>query len=248
MNPFQSNPGHPGIEFFQSLLKGSGMPSGFANWMAPTLDPEELERKIVELRSVLQWLEANVRLTQATIQALEVQRMTLSTLQTMNVDLGQFAGRMGDVMRAGAEAMAGAQPAAADTPAQADDRAERRAAAPPDQGPTRAEAGEQAAEPAPGDGARATIPGLIDPMQWWGVVSEQFGKLATEALRESPWPKMQPAAGRQAEAASGSGSGAEHAPAPRSRAAARSTSQPARKAPARPKAPAAAARKRPGRA
>ena len=81
----------PGMEFFQTLLKGAGMPSQFANWVAPTLDVEEIEQKITDLKAVLSWLETNARMTQNMIQALEVQRMTLQALKTMNVDMQDFA-------------------------------------------------------------------------------------------------------------------------------------------------------------
>ncbi len=81
----------PGMEFFQTLLKGAGMPSQFANWVAPTLDVEEIEQKITDLKAVLSWLETNARMTQNMIQALEVQRMTLRALKTMNVDMQDFA-------------------------------------------------------------------------------------------------------------------------------------------------------------
>ena len=65
---------------------------GIGQWVAPTLDPAEIEKRISELRTVQYWLEQNARMLAATIQALEVQRMTLSTLKTMNVqmaDLGE---------------------------------------------------------------------------------------------------------------------------------------------------------------
>ena len=52
--------------------------------------PEELEKRISELRTVQYWLEQNARLLATTIQALEVQRMTLSTLKTMNVPLAEL--------------------------------------------------------------------------------------------------------------------------------------------------------------
>ncbi len=81
----------PGMEFFQTLLKGTGMPSQFANWVAPTLDVGEIEQKITDLKAVLSWLETNARMTQNMIQALEVQRMTLHALKSMNVDLQSFA-------------------------------------------------------------------------------------------------------------------------------------------------------------
>ncbi len=201
----------PAMEFFQSLLKSSGMSSSFANWMAPTLDPEELERKIVDLRVVLQWLEANVRLTQATIQGLEVQRMTLSTLKTMNVDFGDLASHLGSAMRAGAEAMGAAAPQAA-KPAEA---------------PAAAEA---AASPGKAKAEGPQVGGIIDPMQWWSTLSDQFTKVATEALRESAWPM--PGAGAMPSgpgAAPSSGSPAASRPAAKTPG---GTTAPARKRPA----------------
>ena len=76
----------PGFDFLQGLMKSAstGMP-GMSQWIAPTLDPEELEKRIGELRTVQFWLEQNARMLGATIQALEVQRLTLSTLKTMNL-------------------------------------------------------------------------------------------------------------------------------------------------------------------
>ena len=81
----------PGFDFLQGLVKNAGaaLPS-IGKWVAPTLNPEELEKRIEELRTVQFWLEQNARMLAATIQALEVQRMTLSTLKTMNVPLAQL--------------------------------------------------------------------------------------------------------------------------------------------------------------
>ena len=81
----------PGFDFLQNLVKnaGSAMPA-MGQWIAPTLNPEELDKRIGELRTVQFWLEQNARMLAATIQALEVQRMTLSTLKTMNVQMGDL--------------------------------------------------------------------------------------------------------------------------------------------------------------
>lgn len=232
----------PAMEFFQSLLKGSGMSSSFANWMAPTLDPDELERKIVDLRAVLQWLEANVRLTQATIQGLEVQRMTLSTLKTMNVDFGDLASQLGSAMRAGAEAMGAAAHMAEPAPPAGAQAPEAGAGA---------EAAPEPAMPAAGDakgrvkdgGEAAPLGGIVDPMQWWSTLSEQFTKVASEALRDSAWPM--PAAAAPAGESSKASSKASAKPA--SSASAGASSRPAPAAPATAgKAP--AARKRPAAA
>jgi hypothetical protein len=85
----------PGFEFLQDMFKtaGAALPPVGA-WAAPTLDPQELDKRIEELRTVQFWLEQNTRMIGATIQALEVQRMTLSTLQTMNLNLGDLRASM----------------------------------------------------------------------------------------------------------------------------------------------------------
>jgi hypothetical protein len=77
----------PGFDFLKNLGAGSGGSSNAASaWIAPTMDPEELDKRIQELKTVQFWLEQNAKALGATIQAMEVQRMTLSTLQSMNMN------------------------------------------------------------------------------------------------------------------------------------------------------------------
>ena len=85
----------PGFDFLQSLMKGAGtsLPS-MSQWIAPTLDAEEVDKRIQELRTVQFWLEQNVKMLGATIQALEVQRMTLATLKTMNLPMSELRDSM----------------------------------------------------------------------------------------------------------------------------------------------------------
>jgi len=146
----------PGMEFFQTLLKGTGMPSQFANWVAPTMDVQEIEQKITDLKAVLSWLETNARMTQNMIQALEVQRMTLHALKSMNVDLQAFAKGMV------AEPPPRTATAAAQE-AQATSTSTATAETPPQES--------------------ATAP-LFDPMQWWTTMTQQFTDLASKAMQE----------------------------------------------------------------
>ena len=109
----------PGFDFLQKFAQANpaaAMPSA-AQWVTPTLDPEELDKRIQELKSVQFWLDQNAKALSATIQAMEVQRMTLSTLQSMNVGMA--------------------------------------------------------------DVAAATA---VDPMQWWGGISQQFQTIAAQAV------------------------------------------------------------------
>ena len=53
----------PGFEFLQGLVKNAGaaIPS-VGQWIAPTLDPAEIDKRIEELRTVQFWLEQNARM------------------------------------------------------------------------------------------------------------------------------------------------------------------------------------------
>lgn len=153
----------PGFEFLQGLVKNAGaaLPS-VGQWIAPTLNPEELEKRIEELRTVQFWLEQNARMLAATIQALEVQRMTLSTLKTMNVSVGELR----DSLTLRPPPPAGE---AAATPATAPTKARPRK-------PNTVQA----------DSGTATTPaGVVDPMQWWGALTKQFTQLAASAMKDS---------------------------------------------------------------
>ena len=166
----------PGFDFLQGLVKNAGaaLPS-VGQWVAPTLDPAELEKRIEELRTVQFWLEQNARMLGATIQALEVQRMTLSTLKTMNVSLGDLTEslkiKLPDPPVSTADAM---ESAGGPVPASAADEASpRKTAARGDE--------EGSEEPA----APAVPPGVPDPMQWWGALTKQFTELAANAMKDS---------------------------------------------------------------
>ena len=93
-NPFESF--MPGFDFLKSFAQANphaAMPTA-AQWVTPTLDPDELDKRIQDLKSVQFWLDQNAKALSATIQALEVQRMTLSTLQSMNVGWADVAASM----------------------------------------------------------------------------------------------------------------------------------------------------------
>jgi hypothetical protein len=172
----------PGFDFLQNLAKGAGanvpqMPS-MGNWVAPTLNVEELDKRIQELKNVQFWLEQNSRALSATIQALEVQRMTLVTLKSMNFNLDDLAATF--QMKAGDSA------AQAASKAQENGEAASKAAEEVASGARKSDeqAAAKPAEPAPGASAPAHGTGLGDPLQLWGALTQQFQQIASNALRE----------------------------------------------------------------
>ena len=196
----------PGFDFLQGLVKnaGSALPS-MGQWVAPTLNPEELQKRIDELKTVQFWLEQNAKMLGTTIQALEVQRMTLSTLKTMNVQMTDLrdAMKVAPVASAGAAASAAAGSVANSFGADALMQAARNAmgniagmakpaaAAPepqpaPEPAPAPAPKARPKAEPAnAADAPAVAASGVVDPMQWWGALTKQFTQLAATAMKDS---------------------------------------------------------------
>jgi hypothetical protein len=199
----------PGFEFLQGLVRNAGaaLPN-MGQWIAPTLNPEELDKRIDELRTVQFWLEQNARMLATTIQALEVQRMTLSTLQTMNVQMTDLRDAMklapvaSVTSAAGAAASSFAQSMGAEAllnaakgamvggpKAPADDAVGAAATAPaPEASPAPAPAARAArtSKAAAAKVAETAAPmGVVDPMQWWGALTKQFTQIAANAMKDT---------------------------------------------------------------
>lgn len=167
----------PGFDFLQNLAKGATqnipqMPN-LANWIAPTLNLEELEKRIEELKTVHFWLEQNSKALGATVQALEVQKMTLATLKGMNFNIGDvanalklkaadtvFSGVQRGIDRAASTAQSISEVAA---DAQAVAKKVRKAAKP----------------------AATAAAGIVDPMQLWGSLTQQFQQIAASAMKDA---------------------------------------------------------------
>src|SRR6201995_3903780 len=190
----------PGFDFLQGLVKnaGSALPS-MGQWVAPTLNPEELQKRIDELKTVQFWLEQNAKMLGTTIQALEVQRMTLSTLKTMNVQMTDLrdAMKVAPLASAGSAAWGAAASVATSFAADALIQAARsamgnipgmskpaEAASEPAPPPEPAPAPKAKPKAPPAEAPAAAAAGVVDPMQWWGALTKQFTQLAASAMKD----------------------------------------------------------------
>jgi hypothetical protein len=230
----------PGFDFLKNLAAGAaapgqgagsvpGLPS-LSNWVAPTLSVEEVDKRIQELKTVQYWLEQNGHALKATIQALEVQKMTLSTLRGMNVRMEDLANAFTRNANAATAAVmpsaptppvAPPPPAAAPAPATApatpmtsffnrmaeamqpsaaEDKEEAEEAPEPEPaepvGNGRATpAGDRAEDARSGEsqgaqGAAGATAGVIDPLQWWGALTQQFQQIAESAMKDAAQIQM----------------------------------------------------------
>jgi len=189
----------PGFDFLQNLTKqaagsqAQAIPplANLGNWIAPTLNMEELDKRVQELKAVQFWLDQNAAALKATIQALEVQKMTLATLKGMNFNMSEVANafklKVSDSLTDGMQRMAeqGKMFSGLEIPpstfqaAKAKSEAE---AAPEAKAPAAASAKPAEAPAAAADAPAA--PGMADPMQWWGALTQQFQAIASEAMKE----------------------------------------------------------------
>lgn len=70
------------LDFLKNMWGNMGFT--LPGMVAPTLDTDELGKRIADLKAVEGWLKSNLNLLQMSIQALEMQRATLSALQQMS--------------------------------------------------------------------------------------------------------------------------------------------------------------------
>lgn len=264
--PFDFGKFIPGFDFLQSMAASgqgaAGPVSALQHWVAPTVNVEELDKRITDLKAVLFWLEQNGTALKATIQALEVQKMTLATLAGMNLSMAEVAKAFTlPAQRGAADARAAAANAGAAAPehwpfatAPAPQAAEPEPPAPapaatpavaaeaPD--PIPEATPEPAAKPARQRKAAApqaaapAAPGLADPMQWWGALTQQFQQIAANALRDAPaaMAAFADAGAAAAEASAAEPKAAKKKPAAKStakKAAKKTAASTARKAPAK---------------
>lgn len=219
----------PGFEFLQNLTRqavaGGGAPAapgglpGFPplnQWIAPTVSVEELDKRIQELKAVHFWLDQNTKALSATIQALEVQRMTLATLRGMNVNFSDMAEAFKmkppvptpaptsaptpaptaaptvDTVAAALDSMSSMSSAwmAAATPlfavptgatAPAADPAPTPA---PTAAPTPAPTPTPTPAPTPAPTEPVAAAPVVDAMQWWNALTEQFQTIASHTLQD----------------------------------------------------------------
>ena len=87
---------HDPLNFMRNLWGNMGFT--LPGMVAPTFDLDELDKRIKDMKAVEGWLRMNLSMLQMTIQGLEMQRTTVSAVQTM----GKMASETAKSMSPGA--------------------------------------------------------------------------------------------------------------------------------------------------
>ena len=87
------------MEFMRSMWGKMGF--SIPGMVTPTLDVDELDKRITDMKAVENWLKMNLSSLQMAIQGLEMQRTTIATMQAMSKIASESAASGGE---AGAQA------------------------------------------------------------------------------------------------------------------------------------------------
>ena len=179
------------MEFVKQAWSTLNLPTN----LAPTMDVEEMDRRIADLKVVEQWLTMNLGMLRSSIQGMEIQRGTLVAMHAFG-DAMSSSGEAGEAASRTIAAFAEMQRAA--TAGAAAGSSEARATAAPGSGAASTEPahpGALAGSPEPAQPAQATpsdaSPGslaqelsraAVSPTAWWNLLQSQFSQVAQAAL------------------------------------------------------------------
>lgn len=182
--PMPNMPNIPGLgavsdtlDFVKNLWGGMGLPgmgmpgmSSIPGMVMPTLSVEEINKKITDLKAVEAWLVLNMNMLRATIQALEVQAATISTLQTMGETFTA-------TMTSGVKEKSGEhEQAATGNGSDGANNGSHGAAKPGTLEPTSKDES---------DAATLTAP-LVNAAAWWNMLQDQFKQAVSGAMAAEP--------------------------------------------------------------
>jgi len=165
---FMSSPNNPLLASMDMMRQamgnmgnmGYGTKAATGESMPNPMAPEELEKRIAELRVVENWLKLNLSMLSSTIQGMEVQHATVKTLQSF-VAMGQAGTTQTDSAASPLEVALGLKPAP-----------KGKAAAPqPDPTPPASDASS-----APSDASES--PQQAAAQGWWNMLENQFAQIA----------------------------------------------------------------------
>jgi len=137
--------------------------------LVPTLDVEELDKRITDLKAVEQWLNLNLSMLRGSIQALEIQRGTLEAVKAFGTAFQSAPGWPGSAFGSGAAFGSGSpfEP----TPKPVSPSSTAAASAPSG----------KSAPPLSAAPSQSAAPG-IDPSAWWTLLQNNFQQIAQAAL------------------------------------------------------------------
>jgi len=192
------------LDFMKNMWGGMSAPGmGIPGIIMPTLSVEEIDKQIKDLKAVESWLNVNMTMLRSTIQALEVQSATITTLQAMGqtfsdtVKPGPVAGDASAATSSrGGYSFSASAPAPDDAPGSRpvpEQSAAQQSASAANEQPEDEPAVDSAASGVKGDGSNFAAP-MANPAAWWNMLQDQFKQAVGSAMASEPAAPTAPTA------------------------------------------------------
>lgn len=168
------------LDFVKNMWGGMSGPAmgipGMPGMVMPTLSVEDIDKQIKDLKAVESWLNVNMTMLRGTIQALEVQSATITTLKSMGETL------TASVKQTSAAATSSTTPVFPFAfPATA------AAVQPADTEPVVKSSPHAASETPSAADTESPFPSpLPNPAVWWNMLQDQFKQAVGTAMASEP--------------------------------------------------------------
>ncbi|CAN5322960.1 hypothetical protein BH11PSE11_BH11PSE11_28760 [soil metagenome] len=180
------------LDFVKNLWGGMSVPGmGIPGIVMPTLSVEEINKQISDLKAVESWLTLNMNMLRGTIQSLEVQSATISTLQSMGESFSAAVQTGADAVKEHAEnaSFSAPKPAAVKVPEPAPKPVyvpEPEPEPEPEPAPkAERKAAPKAAKESKGDAkdqSASFMAPQANPAVWWNMLQDQFKQAVSTAM------------------------------------------------------------------
>jgi hypothetical protein len=187
------------------LVKKAWSSFNLPSSLAPTMDIDELDKRIADLKTVEQWLNVNLSMLHGTIQGMEIQRGTLAAIKAFGQAVAPNADGLAGMAAAAAAAATRAAQSGMSAAREANEQAARESAAtreeaaraaenaaspddsPDEAPPDRASAARGASGKPAGEASMAAelsraAAAAVNPATWWNLLQNQFNQVAQSAI------------------------------------------------------------------
>jgi hypothetical protein len=175
-----ANPLLASMEMMRQAFAGLAGTGGFSSGMpmAPSMNPEDLEKRISELKTVENWLKLNLSMLSSTIQGMEVQLATIATLRSFAASMSQTQQTAGADTPTALEVMLGLRPQTRTSQSETKQETPPEKPQQPAQEPQENTTVKAAAPQATGatQDESSNVPAAAKA--WWDMLQNQFGQVA----------------------------------------------------------------------
>ncbi len=175
-----ANPLLASMEMMRQAFAGLAGSGGFSAGMpmTPSMNPEDLEKRIAELKTVENWLKLNLSMLSSTIQGMEVQLATIATLRSFANSMSHTQSTSGADAPSALEVMLGLRPQTRTSQTEPKQESAPPATPEPEHTAAPVSSAHPADEPVPDTNKQDAHAVPAAAKAWWDMLQNQFSQVA----------------------------------------------------------------------